>query len=249
MGWIIGTIRISKDKESIWNANRFERNPVGLWDILDFFFIASISWETFHSLCQWLNVLRLMILFQVVLGSFNLSISQVLLKEIMSVISTEKLQTLAHLHLITRSAAKPWSCSSPWWWSCSSPSWSWSSWLVSWLPWLPSWSWGWSGWAGCSVGLLGFSKGVGFHCRYLKESYAQSFLPRQKVLYMGWNDSDFRVESLRHLVFCLKSSGVKKSSHLIQHNVDSLEEHRVAAIDSVSSLLDCLVFQPVDLGW
>ena len=94
MGWIIGLIRISKDKESIWNTNRFERNSVCLWDILDFFFIASISWETFHSLCKWLNVLRLMIFFQVILGSFDLSCSQVLLKEIMSVISMRNYKPL-----------------------------------------------------------------------------------------------------------------------------------------------------------
>ena len=94
MSRIIGLIRISKDKESIWNTNRFERNPVGLWDILDFFFIASISWETFHSLCKWLNVLRLMIFFQVILGSFDLGCSQVLLKEIMSVISMRNYKPL-----------------------------------------------------------------------------------------------------------------------------------------------------------
>ena len=94
MSRIIGLIRISKDKESIWNTNRFKRYSVGLWDILDFFFIARISWETFHSLGKWLNRLRLMIFFQVVLGSFNLSFSQVLLKEIMSVISVRNYKTL-----------------------------------------------------------------------------------------------------------------------------------------------------------
>ena len=94
MSRIIGLIRISKDKESIWNSNRFERYSVGLWDILDFFFIASISWETFHSLGKWLNRLRLMIFFQVVLGSFDLGCSQVLLKEIMSVISMRNYKPL-----------------------------------------------------------------------------------------------------------------------------------------------------------
>ena len=94
MSRIIGLIWISKDKESIWNTNRFKRYSVGLWDILDFFFIASISWETFHSLGKWLNRLRLMIFFQMVLGSFNLSFSQILLKEIMSVISMRNYKTL-----------------------------------------------------------------------------------------------------------------------------------------------------------
>ena len=94
MSRIIGLIRISKDKESIWNTNRFKRYSVGLWDILDFFFIARISWEIFHGLGKWLNRLRLTIFFQVVLGGFNLSISQVLLKEIMSVISMRNYKPL-----------------------------------------------------------------------------------------------------------------------------------------------------------
>lgn len=38
-------------------------------------------------------------------------------------------KTFAHPRLITRSTAKPWSCSSSWWWSA--PSWSWSSWWWS----------------------------------------------------------------------------------------------------------------------
>ena len=87
MGWIVFLVWIVKDKETIGNLDSFPRDAVSLANILDFFFIRSIARIGRHIICQWLTLVLFLLTSQHCLCSCDLLRREILLVEVMSMVS------------------------------------------------------------------------------------------------------------------------------------------------------------------
>ena len=86
MGRIVFLVWIVKDKEAVRNLDCFSRNSVGLANVLNLFFIRSITRVSGHIVCQWFSFVFLLLTSQNSLCCSNFLRREILLVEIMGMV-------------------------------------------------------------------------------------------------------------------------------------------------------------------